>query len=188
VGTFQSNSVKWVWHDGIGYYFPNGGKINVQSGEQSGSWFNINANRSKEEVKGKVFKLWFNHDLDPVDQTYSYIVKPGVSEREMMNSNLSMINIIANDVGMQAVAHSDLQMVQVVFHKAGSLIRSGYTITVDQPCILLMKDVDTKSPIISVSDPTQKLTDIRISLNGVSTSLTFPQGAHRGATVSFRFK
>ena len=182
---FTSAAIQWVWHDSVGYYFPNKGQINLTNDEQRGSWATINANRSKNEVKGKVFKLWFNHGVDPVNQAYAYIVKPGISENEM--NKVLAIKIIVNTAAMQAVAHTDLQMVQVVFYEAGSLTAEGCTITVDQPCILLVKAIKSKNPILSVSDPTQKLTAIRISLNLVHASITLPQGDDKGATTSFQF-
>ncbi len=182
---FIDAAIQWVWHDSVGYYFPNKGQISLTNDEQTGSWATINANRSKTEIKGKVFKLWFNHGVDPVNQTYAYIVKPGVGENEM--NKISPIKIIANTSVMQAVVHTDLQMVQIVFYEAGSFTSEGYTITVDQPCVLLVKDIKSKNPIVSVSDPTQKLTAIRISLNAIPASITLPQGDYKGATTSFQF-
>jgi chondroitin AC lyase len=182
---FTGKDLESVWHDSVGYYFPNKGQISLTNDEQTGSWAIINANRSKNEIKGRVFKLWFNHGVDPVNQTYAYIVKPGVSENEM--NKVSPIQIIANTPAMQAVAHTDLQMVQVVFYEAGVLIAAGCTITVDQPCVLLVEAIGSKSPTVFVSDPTQKLTALRISLNSVPVSITLPQGDNKGATTSFQF-
>lgn len=184
----KGNTVQWVWHDSIGYCFPKGGNVRLTHNEQRGSWNSINANRSKNEIKGQVFKLWINHGVDPANETYAYIVKPGISEKEMMDNKVLPISIIQNTPSMQAVEHTDLQMVQVVFYQAGSLVQPGYTITVNQPCVLLMKDIRTQNPVVSVSDPTQKLTDIQVSFNTLSTSLTFPQGVHKGATISYQFK
>jgi len=180
---FTARDINWVWHDSIAYVFPNGGQLSLTTDEQKGSWANINANRSKNEVKGKVFKLWFNHGVDPVNQSYAYIVKPGVGE----NFKPSPIKIIANTSVMQAVEHSELHMLQVVFYEAGSVIQNGYAIKVNQPCVLLVKYINTNNPVLHVSDPTQKLTDITINFNTVAASLTFPQGDHKGATVSFQF-
>jgi chondroitin AC lyase len=182
---WAAKDIQWVWHDSIGYYFPNKGQISLVTAKQLGSWAKINGNRSAVEVEGKVFKLWLNHGVDPVNQTYAYIVKPGISENEM--NKVSSIQIIANTPAMQAVAHTDLQMVQVVFYEAGILTAEGCTITVDQPCVLLVEAIRSKNPIVFVSDPTQKLTAIRISLNSVPASITLPQGDYKGATTSFQF-
>jgi len=184
---FKDKEVKWLWHDSIAYYFPQGGLVSLTTEEQKGSWATINANRSKNEVKGKVFKLWFNHGIDPVNQSYAYTVKPGISEHDMLNAKPSSVKILQNTPQMQAVEHEDLKMVQVAFYQAGSLVQPGYTITVNQPCVLLMKAIDTQNPTAYLADPTQKLTDVQISFNASTASLTFPQGDHQGATVSFQF-
>ncbi len=184
---FSGKEIQWLWHDSIGYYFPKGGLMSLSTGEQTGSWATINSNRSKNEVKGKVFKLWFNHGVDPVNQSYAYVVKPGLSEQEMTSNRVSPITIIANNSALQAVVNTDLQMIQAVFHQAGTLTYLGYTIRVNQPCVLLLKAINSKSPTVYVSDPTQMLTDVHISFNTASTSLTFPQGEHKGATTSFQF-
>ena len=184
---FTAREAQWVWHDSVGYYFPNRGLLSLSNENQTGSWATINANRSKAEVKGKVFKLWFNHGIDPDNQSYAYVVKPGVSEHDMMNKDNSSIKIISNTSAIQAVMHSKLRMIQIVFYETGSLTVEGNTIKVDQPCVLFIKDIDSQSPMVCVSDPTQTLTDININFNTASALLSFPQGAHKGATTSFQF-
>lgn len=184
---FKAKEVQWIWHDSIGYYFPNQSRLSLRNDYQTGNWAAINANRSKAEVGGKVFKLWFNHGIDPVNQSYAYIVMPGISEAVMINKKALSLEIIANSSSMQAVLHTDLKMVQAVFYEAGTLTHRGNSITVDQPCVLLLKDMSSKNPTVYVSDPTQILTDIHINFNGTTTSLTLPQGEHKGATTSFEF-
>ncbi|RZK41791.1 MAG: chondroitinase [Pedobacter sp.] len=184
---FQAKQVQWLWHDSIGYYFPKQGQLSLTNAVQSGSWATINANRSTAEVKGKVFKLWFNHGIDPSNQSYAYVVMPGISEADMINKKALPIEIIANGSKIQAVLHKDLKMMQVVFYEAGTVSFLGNRITVDQPCILMMKDFMSKKPTVSVADPTQLLSAIHVTFNDASTSLSFPQGEHKGATTSFQF-
>ncbi|SMD16073.1 polysaccharide lyase family 8 super-sandwich domain-containing protein [Pedobacter nyackensis] len=201
-GRFIANDVKWIWHDSIAYYFPNQGKISLTNEKQKGSWNLINANRSKSTVEGKVFKLWFDHGVDPVKQSYAYIVKPGISEKELMGDKglamsamrtLSAISILRNTPEIQAVEHVDLQMVQVVFYEAGSLTTQNFSIAVDQPCVLLIKAIKTRNPILYLSDPTQKLTDLHVTFSSEflkimePVPISLPQGDHKGATVSFQF-
>jgi chondroitin AC lyase len=125
--------------------------------------------------------------VDPVNQSYAYVVIPGISKGEMINRKTSAIKIVANTSLIQAVVHTNLQMMQVVFYEAGSLTYGGNSVSVDQPCVLLVKAMESKNPTVYVSDPTQTLTDVNVSFNAVSASLTFPQGAHKGATTAFQF-
>jgi chondroitin AC lyase len=184
---FVGKEVQWLWHDSTAYYFPNKGKLTLTNENQTGSWAAINANRSKAPVNGKVFKLWFNHGVDPVNQSYAYIVQPGISESELRSRQVLPIEIVANHPAMQAVVHVDLKMAQVVFYEAGTFSYQGHTLQVDRPCVLLWKNLGAKNPSVYVSDPTQSLTDIHINLNGASASLSFPQGEHKGATTSYQF-
>ena len=185
----STSELQWLWHDGIGYSFPEKGKISLTTGKQSGSWAAINANRSADILSGKVFKLWFNHGVDPVDQSYAYIVKPGLSEKAMMAHPTSPIRILANTGKLQAVEHTDLQMVQVAFYEAGTLTAGSYTITVDQPCVLFIKNVSAKNPVLYLSDPTQSLTDLHLGFSSAifkvndPISVSLPQGDYKGSTV-----
>lgn len=187
------NEMKRIWHDSIGYYFPNRGDVKWTAGKQTGSWSLINANRSKKLVKGNVFKLWLDHGNDPVEQSYAYIVKPGISENDVKSNAPLRTKVLVNTPAVQAVENDDLQMVQVVFYEPGSLTRQNFSITVDQPCVLLIKEMKTKNPIVHLSDPTQKLTDLHLSFSSEFLEIkdplpiSLPQGDQKGATVSFQF-
>ncbi|MEO5912137.1 MAG: polysaccharide lyase family 8 super-sandwich domain-containing protein [Pelobium sp.] len=188
-----SSNVSWIFHDSIGYYFPNKGDIHLTTDKQTGSWAKINANRSNETIRNSVFKLWFNHGQDPENETYAYIVKPGVSEKEMVSTAPIVIKILSNTPQLQAVENTDLKMVQVVFYEAGSLKSENFNITTDEPCVLFIKDIASKSPILYLADPTQKLTDLHITFSTAllkitqTIAITLPQSENKGATVSHTF-
>jgi chondroitin AC lyase len=194
VKNLKSKNVDWIWHDSIGYYFPNKGEIHLTTEKQKGSWSKINANRSDKLIKGNVFKMWFNHGEDPENQTYAYIVKPGVSENKMLTNKPSSIKILSNTPQLQAVENTDLQMVQVVFYEAGSLKGDDFSIKTDEPCVLFIKDIASKNPVLYVTDPTQKLTDLHITFSTLQVketspiAITLPQGEHLGGTVNYSHK
>jgi chondroitin AC lyase len=194
VKTLKTKNVDWIWHDSIGYYFPNKGEIHLTTEKQKGSWSKINANRSDKLIKGNVFKMWFNHGEDPENQTYAYIVKPGVSENKMLTNKPSSIKILSNTPQLQAVENTDLQMVQVVFYEAGSLKGQDFSIKTDEPCVLFIKDIASKNPVLYVTDPTQKLTDLHITFSTLQVketspiAIALPQGEHLGGTVSYPHK
>ncbi len=188
--SLSSNNVNWIWHDSIAYYFPNKGEIRLSTEKQKGSWYKINQNRSNKTLKENVFKLWFSHGQDPAKQTYAYIVKPGVGEKETASNTSSTINILSNTPLLQAVENTDLQMVQAVFHEAGSLKGQNFSITVDEPCILFIKNITSKNPTLYLADPTQKLTNLHVTFSSSllkitePISITLPQAEHKGGTVS----
>lgn len=188
-----SNDLKWVWQDSVGYFFPSGGKLQLTNQIQTGSWAKINANRSKAKIKGKVFKLWFNHGVDPINQSYAYVVRPGVNEDDMIN-RFGNVQILSNTGTIQAVKNENLNIIQAVFYEPGILIDHNFSVKVDQACIILIKNISSKSPIIHVADPTQQLAKVQLILNSEwiketeGCSIIFPQGAHKGASVSFQME
>jgi chondroitin AC lyase len=185
------NNANWVWHDSIGYYFPNSGELEIRNQKQKGSWSLINASRSKKEEEGKVFKMWLNHGLDPSNATYAYVVTPGISKQEMSIDHQKEIKILANTTTMQAVKNEELQILQIVFYEAGTLTDQDFTITVDQPCVVLVKNVAAKNPEIHLADPTQKLKNLNISIfsklmEKVEKRLLYlPKEEFAGSTVSY---
>jgi chondroitin AC lyase len=190
----SANLVSWVWHDSIGYYFPNKDQIVLSAETQKGSWAKINANRSDKLIEGDVFKLWFNHGIDPNKQTYAYIVKPGVSENDMISSKSNANKIISNTPQLQAVENTDLDMVQVVFYEAGELKGENFFVRTDEPCVLLIKNITSKSPILYLADPTQKLSYLHITFSSElfkliqPISITLPQGELKGDTLIYPLK
>jgi len=181
----------WIWHDSIGYYFPDSAQLQITNQKQKGSRAKINASRSKSAIAGKVFKMWFNHGVDPVDATYAYIVRPGISQQEMKSNKQQEIKILSNSKTMQAVKNETLNILQVVFYEAGVLIDENVTITVDQPCIVLVKNVATKNPEIHLADPTQKLKELNIAISTKMMKtedkrlLVLPKDNFAGSTMSY---
>ncbi|RZM28922.1 MAG: chondroitinase [Pedobacter sp.] len=188
----NSKDIRWIWHDSVAYTFPNRGQLSLTAGKQTGSWVEVNANRAKDPVQGDVFKVWFNHGIDPVNATYAYLVRPGISLAEMEKNPTSPIRIIANNAAVQAVMHDQLGILQVVFYAAGRLVAEGYTVAVDQPCILQVRDITSATPTLSVADPAQKQTAISVSYSSNllrlvdPVSVSMPQGEHKGATTSVK--
>ncbi|TKC00196.1 polysaccharide lyase 8 family protein [Pedobacter cryophilus] len=185
------NNPSWIWHDSIGYYFPDSAQLQITNQKQKGSWAKINANRSKEAIEGKVFKMWFNHGVDPADATYAYIVRPGISQQEMQIDKQQEIKILANSKTLQAVKNEALNILQVVFYEAGVLSDEDITIKVDQPCMVMVKNIDTKNPEIHLADPTQKLKEVNISISSKIMKredkrlLVLPKDNFAGSTMSY---
>ncbi|MET3114547.1 chondroitin AC lyase [Pedobacter sp. CG_S7] len=190
----DSSSPTWIWHDSIGYYFPNPSKLEISKRTQKGSWSLINGKGSKKKIKGQVFKMWFDHGFDPINETYAYVVKPGVSEADMKSQPQTEIKILANNSSMQAVKNEDLKMIQVVFYEAGTLTDPNLSITVDQPCVVLLRAIESEKPIIYLADPTQKLKSIQIAIQPALSKvehikvIDLPIGDFAGSTVSYEIK
>ena len=181
----------YVWHDGVGYVFPEGGSLTLSAVEQKGSWYRINNAHSKEDISGNVFKLWMDHGANPSNGKYVYAVIPGTVEE--MSRESAAVRVVANSDTLQAVRHTALKMLQAVFYKPGVLVDSGIRLQADGVCILLLK-IDNKGRVVlSVADPTQSEKEVSVSVRMAETGLVnqrclLPQGVYAGSTVSYELR
>lgn len=184
----------WAVHDSIGYIFPEGGHVEISNAMQSGSWYRINQGQSKTELKHGVFKIWINHGTAPKNAGYQYIVVPGITKAGLKKYDRTMIQILKNTAELQAVKHRGLDMLQAVFYTAGTLAYNGTSLTVDKPCTVYIKNLNTKNPLLYIADPAQESASIQVQFkpagSAVPKNITckLPEGAFAGATASFKIE
>lgn len=158
-----SGNLDWALHDNIGYFFPAGGNLKLSNQTQTGSWSAINNTKSSAQVSADVFKLYFDHGTQAQNDSYAYIVVPGKSSvAEMQNYNSNNIQILSNTNDIQAVHHQSLDMIQVVFYKAGLLNTNGITIQADKPCVMVLSNVSSPTVNVSMADPGETSSVIKV--------------------------
>ncbi len=187
-------SPQWVLHDSIGYFFPAGGNATVSNEQQSGNWYTINQGQTNAVVTGNVFKLWLDHGTQPVNAKYAYIVAPGIpTVADMQSYPLSNFKIIVNSDSIQAVRNQQQQILQAVFYKAGTLIDESIKITVDKPCVVMLRQLNSNQVPVWVADPAQTNSTVTISLEVPQISgrkmlvAQLPQSPYAGATTRLLF-
>ncbi|MBI9015638.1 MAG: chondroitin lyase [Phycisphaerae bacterium] len=199
-GDHHIDQTKWVFHNGIGYIFPEPANINLSNKTESGRWYDINkqSSSSKELVEKDVFKLWINHGkrpqgenlwlypgkMDTKDVTYQYIVVP-VTIPKQLNTERP-IETLSNNSQIQCVKHTSLGIVQAVFYTSGTItIAKAIDITLDSPGIVMLKMKNNKIDQITVSDPTRKLSRLHMSISGEKDiAIDLPQGDYAGTSVT----
>lgn len=187
----SSDAFNWVWHDSIGYFFPEKESVSISATSQSGNWNKINKSYSKDELSGKVFKMWVNHDRQPVNGHYSYITVPGISSDEMKSYGKNEIVILSNTASVQAVAHTGLDIIQGVFYRAGKIDAMDIDVSVDKPCIVLLKR-QNDSMAVSVADPTHKIKEVVMVIKSTVTNsekklvCKLPEGHLAGSSAHFK--
>ena len=209
-GAQQVNNVKWIFHDGIGYLFPEPQKVNLSNQPETGSWYKINhqSDSPKEEISKEVFKLWLDHGSKPQNASYQYIVVPSTTEQEMSgSSNNRNIEILSNTTAIQAVKLSDSNICEVVFYQSGEIqISSELKIGMDSPGLVMVKTKGSNIKAISVADPARKLGKIHLTVTdrieksgnnfnslwnkakGISEiSIDLPQTVYAGKSVTIEF-
>lgn len=209
-GSRTAENVKWVYHDKIGYIFPEPTTVAISNQTQTGRWSDITdqKNISKELVSEEVFMLGFNHGNKPNGASYQYIVVPDISEQQLManSSNNRQIEILANTPDLQAVKHNKLGIIQMACYKAGVIeIAKGIKVSMDSQGMAMLKMRDTQLQELTVADPSRKLNRISLTVPGIyktkgegfvtmpnaaqNTTLIIvdlPQGVYAGKSVSIK--
>ena len=177
---------QWVWHRGIGYYFPGSAQVCFSEKESRGAWAEFNKSQSKEEVKDSLFTLWINHGNQPRNATYAYTIIPGSKEKVKTARNY---RILSNTSDIQAVQDGEKGPIGIIFYKPGTFKMNKVQISSDSPCVLWLKPVG-KDWQVYAADPSHELSEmqLRITLPRLGTheihySLQPHPDAYAGATI-----
>lgn len=194
-GSHTLQAPQWVLHDKIGYFFPQKEEVFLTAQTQSGRWYDINTSKSKKEEKMDVFTLGINHGVGPKDGSYAYIVVPGKTSAQEMKAyqKKNAIEILSNNPKIQAVRNSKLNVWMVTFFEAGTFTHKELSVNVDKPCILMIKDITSKSANLHIADPgqTQSPIQVELKIGKKKQTLTadFTQtGIYAGATKQYTVK
>lgn len=165
----EFKDIEWVYHDRIGYVFPENAHVNIKNNNSAGSWWDINKqhNSPKEEVNLDVFKLWIDHGQQPSNETFEYIVVPATTVEDMEgNISKKNIKVLSNTPNVQAVKNSALNITEIVFYKAGEIqITEKLKLVSDNPGIFMVKTDAEEVVEISVADPNRELRKMHFSLS-----------------------
>lgn len=196
LNTFKNGDLKWVYHAGVGYVFPEGGNITLGSKIQTGSWKSINTSGSDDVLSARVFSLWLNHGTAPTADSYCYIVDPENSLKDFKEKiAANKFAVLRNDKNLQVVKHGDKYF--IIAYKPGAIeLENGLRIVSDAKVIMMLEDKGTGYRI-AVADPTHQQTEVNISINKIlkgkavshenhSTRINFrfPQADLAGSTIS----
>ena len=124
----------------------------------------LTVNINVTETKSRFVEIFFDHGVNPKDDTYSYIILPLMKRDECkVYYENPDVKILSNTKEIQAVRENTLGMTGIVFWKAVEF--EG--ITPDFACTMLVKDTENGKQI-AISDPTMKVTGKHtVTLDGV---------------------
>lgn len=162
-GEWVLENPKWVFHNGVGYVFPDPADIRLKNEMQNGTWQSINNSYSNEKITKEVFSLWINHGVNPVDQSYRYIVLPDIDPVDLsMYAENSAIDVLNNTSQLQVVCHRAAGITQAAFYEAGEIsLECGGFLRVNWPCLLMIcrRGDEVK---IAVSNPENKPLSVQV--------------------------
>ena len=186
--TVSPNGLKWVFHDGIGYFFPtavDNATIRVET--RTGTWESINARYDSTSVSDDVFTLYLNHGNQFTGGSYMYIVAPGLAVGQM-DAYLAAnpIEVLHNSSTYQAVRQSTLDMTQAAFYSPATLsLGSGQSFSVSDPSAIIMQR-STNSLKFTAASPEADSPLLAIDLTSVKfsgTGSSWMDGFSKSATI-----
>jgi chondroitin AC lyase len=153
-GEHTLSGARWVQHDGVGYVFPSPQNVILRNDAQTGSWRDFGTSSPAEPMTKDVFSLWIDHGAHPAGASYAYTVLPGITgERLTEFVNDPPLRVVANTAALQAVFHGKAGVLEAAFYRPGVVDAGrGWTVSVDRPCLLLMRLADGKIEI-TLSNP-----------------------------------
>ncbi|MBB5268946.1 polysaccharide lyase family 8 super-sandwich domain-containing protein [Algibacter amylolyticus] len=192
-----SQEINWVLHDQIGYLFPNQRQVKLSTQILEGSWNNVAKRYRPVILTENIFKLCLEHGKQPKNEKYEYILIPNASEDAMIHLNKNKPFKIVNSEAQQSVESNDGTWAGIVFYSEGlSEIYGG--ISVNKPCVLMLERKQD-ALVLSVSDPSHKLTEIEVNLKGhyafegstyskgqTQLTIQLPQGDQAGKSAQYR--
>jgi chondroitin AC lyase len=186
-------NARWIWHDNVGYFFPTPTDVHVRNDAQHGSWREINPG-SDAPVTKDVFSLWLDHGRGVRGGSYAYIVVPAAdAQKTAAAAEHSPVQILSNTPDVQAVRHTQLKLTEAIFRRAGSIASGDLTVSVDQPCALLMEQ-EAGEAKLAVSNPNNKAAAVSVELLFTSTGekrsarIELPGGADAGKSVVIQLR
>ena len=184
----------WAWlsenkkGSAIGYYFPEETEVSVKRETRTEKWSDVNKNNYPEkngsagvypdnvtpaynEVTNDYASIAVNHGTNPTDASYSYVLLPGKSEKEMADyAKDNNIRILSNTDALQAASDEKLGVSGYNFFTAGESEvpnQNGIEKLVsDTSASVTMYNDGEKNIHIAVSDPTQKVEKVTLRLEG----------------------
>ncbi len=179
-----------IWHDRVAYRILQPDDVHLRNAAQSGSWWSINHQYSRETVSKDVFALWLDHGTAPKNAKYAYIVAPDTSLEHAPDVLGKTVEVVRNDAALQAVRHRGLGILGAAFYKAGEVrTADGLACRVDTPCLVLLRFLD-HAFAVTVANPENKAAQIAVTIEAPKRlsrqTLTFdlPGGMDAGKSVT----
>lgn len=146
----------------IGYYFPEGIKINMKRRPQSGKWSEVRTGTDSTLKTRHYLTLWRahgNHDNDDnvAENKYAYLLLPGYSAEEVKQYAKSpSIQLLENTARVQAVKDIKLGLTAVNFWEDtlnSVVVDHKIYLTCDKKAAVMVME-NQKDINVSLSDPT----------------------------------
>lgn len=190
--TSNNTGVRTLWHGSVGYKFNDtGSPVSVQIGQKTGDWSKIGTS-TQPPTTVDLFAAWIPHQS--LTSPISYTVFPGTTQGSFATKSSQLrLRSIQNDAHISAVVDDAHNTSMVAFWDA-----AGGSVTFQAPPAFGQVTIATNGNAavvyrlqtgdITVSDPSQSLSSLKLTLTqqGTTKTLTFtlPGGGLAGSSVT----
>jgi hypothetical protein len=197
-GSSKYSNPQTLWHGDVGYKFSSGQvSLSIEVAQKTGDWTKIGIS-TQPAVTINMFTAYLEHESP--NPPVSYTVFPGTQADTFANKSATLhLQSVQNDAHVSAVYDEDGVTFMATFWDASG---GSVTFTPDPSSQPITMKVDGNSAVIyklktgevTVSDPSQSLTTIHMTLSTgsgggpVTQQLTFtmPNGGLAGSSVTQR--
>jgi len=177
IGGKSNTGQQYLWQDSTGYFFPDQNEpVKTKVEFRKGDWYDVDNASGHKQVADSLLTLYIEHTKN---NKYVYLVKPGISLKEVQNGEFAKnANILANTADIQAIRVREITM--VVFYRPGSINIANETLRTDKPCILIYHGGGKP---LWVSDQTRLEALINLKIGAKSYEVHMPSGNAAGSSV-----
>lgn len=156
----------------MGYYMLQDETLAVSRETRTGSYKDINSKQADKKFTRTYLKLGIDHGQAPDQDTYAYGIVPAASDAQVADAATS-VEVLDNTANIQAIRQADAGVVAMNLWNAGSAAGIGAD---SAASLYTVRAGDTMT--VSVSDPTQMQTAVRVRIDGAKGLI----GAAEGVT------
>jgi chondroitin AC lyase len=144
---------------------------------RQGSWENVtlDSEYTTAKVSLPIYSLAINHGVHPENARYAYAVSPlSTPEGSIWYKVLTLSDTV------HAVLSSDETTGFCVFFAPGSVDIMGHNISVEEPCMLMLRGGKRY-----IADPTRREYQLHVTIDGERKEIRIPTWQYAGTTVEF---
>lgn len=196
----NNEPVDYVYHDSTGYLFLQKEHVYLSTMPQKGSWRRVYHQGSDSIITKNVFKLYIDHGVHKQNESYAYMILPGISRDSLAYfSHYPLVMILTNDTLAQAIRYPSKDLTEMIFyHPSQVKIDKKTMISVSSACLLIVQQFKG-SLKLTMSAPPRLRNKIVLHINGhfscpqcaynepgnqTDVNFNLPAGIYEGKSVS----
>jgi hypothetical protein len=112
----------WAALEGIGYWFPSGGNLQVSRESRTGTWAALGGSADATPHTRSFVTMWLDHGTAPFHETAQYVIVPNVTAPALRNWIAGRpLSILVNNDTVSAVRDNRTNALGITFWRAGSI-------------------------------------------------------------------